>query len=81
MAQFIDHGHNGLLVPHRNPASIAAALNNLLDKPEPFERLGRAACSSHTEGFAPHAILPLQIAAHERAITNAHVRNSTAKYV
>jgi glycosyltransferase involved in cell wall biosynthesis len=39
----IDHEQHGLIVPERDPAALAAAINRLLDEPDAAARLGQAA--------------------------------------
>ncbi|HEV8598779.1 MAG TPA: glycosyltransferase, partial [Gemmatimonadales bacterium] len=41
--EVIEHGHDGLLVPQRNPAALADAIETLLLDPVRRERLGREA--------------------------------------
>ncbi|NBB23595.1 glycosyltransferase [Porphyrobacter sp. SLTP] len=80
MAEIIDHGRTGLLVEHRAPQAIAAALIELLGCPEKCLQLGAAARASVVDRFAPEAILPMQLAAYERAIANARKRPPTRRY-
>lgn len=42
ISELIDHGHNGLLVPQRDPAAFAAALQQLIRDPALRERMGGA---------------------------------------
>ncbi len=41
--QVVDHGHNGLLVPVRDPASLAEAIGRLVADPQRRAAMGRAA--------------------------------------
>ena len=40
---WVDHGRNGLLVPPRDPQSLAQALAGLLEQPDKIRRMGEAA--------------------------------------
>jgi glycosyltransferase involved in cell wall biosynthesis len=46
-------GHNGLLVPARDPNALAAALGRLLDHPEFAARLGASARATIARGHSP----------------------------
>lgn len=39
--ELVEHGRSGLLVPERNPAALAAAIESLLENPERRRELGR----------------------------------------
>jgi glycosyltransferase involved in cell wall biosynthesis len=80
MAEIIEHAQTGLLVPHRDPAAIAMALINLLSSPDKCAQFGLAARDSIAVRFAPETILPLQLAAYDRAIANAQKRAPTQRY-
>jgi glycosyltransferase involved in cell wall biosynthesis len=41
--EWIDHGHNGLLVPQADPSALAQTLAGLLMQPEKARRMGEAA--------------------------------------
>jgi glycosyltransferase involved in cell wall biosynthesis len=45
------HGKNGLLVPKRDPAAVAAAVLDLLDHPERLDRMGRESRALHAARF------------------------------
>lgn len=80
MAEIIDDERNGLLVPNRNPAAIATALNRLLASPETCRQMGAAARQTIVERYAPEVVLPLHLAAYDRAIANAKARVAGRRY-
>jgi glycosyltransferase involved in cell wall biosynthesis len=45
------HGRNGMLVPKRDPAAIAAIVCDLLDHPELLDRMGRESRALHAARF------------------------------
>lgn len=80
MAEIIEHGRTGLLVPPRSPAATAEAIIALLRDPERRAVMGAAARDHIVAAYAPEVILPLQIAAYERAIARAAVRDPLRRY-
>lgn len=50
--ELIQHDHNGLLVPQRDPEALALALAHLLDNPAIRERLGQAGRETITLNFS-----------------------------
>jgi glycosyltransferase involved in cell wall biosynthesis len=74
MAEIIEHGRTGLLVPPRNPRAIADAILTLLRDPERRIAMGRAAREYVTTAYSPDAIGPLQEASYMRAIERAKAR-------
>ena len=74
MAEVIQPGVNGLLVPPHSPKAIASAVLSLLGHPELVSQLGAAARKRVLEHLAPERILPLQLASYERAIARARLR-------
>lgn len=74
MAEVIEHGVSGLLVPPYSPAAIASAVLSLVDDPERVAKLGLAARQRVLQHLAPERILPLQLASYERAIDRADQR-------
>ncbi len=51
IAEVIDDGRNGLLVPAGDVAALAGALKKLLDNPELRRSLGQAARRDHAERY------------------------------
>ena len=51
IAEAIEHGENGLLVPEGDPAALADALEQLIRHPELRHRLGQAARRTAAERF------------------------------
>lgn len=51
IAEAVEHGENGLLVPEGDPAALADALEQLIRQPELRRRLGRAARRTASERF------------------------------
>jgi glycogen(starch) synthase len=74
MAEVIQPGVSGLLVPPHSPSAIAAAVLSLVDHPERVGQLGAAGRQRVLEHLAPQRILPLQLASYERAIARARLR-------
>jgi glycosyltransferase involved in cell wall biosynthesis len=71
MAEMIDDGRTGLLVPPRNSKAIADAILTLLREPERRKAIGRAAREHVKSAYAPDVVAPMQEASYERAITRA----------
>ena len=78
MAEIIDHGHTGLLVPPRDPKALATAIIELLRNPDRRIAMGQAAREYVTAAYAPEVIAPLQEASYARAIerTRRNAANS-----
>lgn len=74
MAEMIEHGRTGLLVPPRDPKAIAAALIHLLRNPEQAAEMGRAARAHVLAAYGPAAIGPLHEESLRRAIALAQSR-------
>lgn len=74
MAELIEDGTSGLLVPPRDPAAIAAAVLRLALEPGLATVLGAAARRHITALLSPARILPLQLASYERALEHAQLR-------
>ncbi|MBN9276299.1 MAG: glycosyltransferase family 4 protein, partial [Hyphomicrobium sp.] len=74
MAEIIEHGRTGLLVPPRKPKAIAEAIIALLRDPERRIAMGRAAREHVSTAYAPEVIGPLQEASYRRAIERARAR-------
>jgi glycogen synthase len=79
MAEIIDHGRTGLLVPPRNPIAIANAILALIDDPEKRISMGRAARDYIIKAHSADVIGPLQEATYHRAIEHAHLRGSASR--
>jgi glycosyltransferase involved in cell wall biosynthesis len=74
MAEIIQPGVSGLLVPPRSPEAIIAAVFWLVEHPERVAQLGAAGRQRVLQHLAPERILPLQLASYERAIARARER-------
>jgi glycosyltransferase involved in cell wall biosynthesis len=74
MAEIIEDGRTGRLVPPRNSAALAKAILGMLGDPPGRERLGRAARDFVSRAFAPKIIGPLQEASYFKAMSRS--RNS-----
>jgi glycosyltransferase involved in cell wall biosynthesis len=68
MAEMIETGRTGLLIPSRNPRAIADAILTLLRDPVRRIAMGIAAREHVARAFSPDAIGPLQEASYRRAI-------------
>lgn len=78
MAEMIDHGRTGLLVPPQSPKEAAAAVITLLRNREHRMEMGRAARAHVLSAYSPEAIAPLQEAVYARAIARAKARRAAA---
>ncbi|MFN3890329.1 MAG: glycosyltransferase family 4 protein [Beijerinckiaceae bacterium] len=76
MAEIIDNGETGLLVPPRSPAAIARAVTDLLRDPDRRSALGLAARKSVLERYSPSVVGPLQEETYRLAIRNAASREA-----
>jgi glycosyltransferase involved in cell wall biosynthesis len=75
MAEMIEHGKTGLLVPPRNPKAIAEAVLSLVGRPQLVRQFAEAGRKAIVEKLAPERILPLQLASYERAIGQCRRRH------
>jgi glycogen(starch) synthase len=71
MAEIVQDGRTGRLVPPRDPDALADAIVAMLDAPEARQAMGRAARAQVVAAYAPQVIGPLQEASYARAITRA----------
>lgn len=78
MAEIIDHGRTGLLVPPRNPRAIAEAILTLMRDPERRIAMGRAAREHVLSAYSPDVIAPLQEASYLRAMNRAGKQSTAA---
>jgi glycosyltransferase involved in cell wall biosynthesis len=78
MAEIIEHGRTGLLVPPKNPRAIAEAILELLNDPARRIAMGRAARAHVTTAYSPEVIGPLQEESYRRAIAHARKRRAAA---
>jgi len=72
MAEILDHGRCGVLVPPMKPEILADAIIRLIKSPEERASLGALARQRVRDVFSAEAILPAQIASYERAIRRVH---------
>lgn len=68
MAEILDGGTCGRLVPPGDPAQLARTIIELLDAPAERARLGRAGRQRILEHYAAAPVLRAQLASYERAI-------------
>jgi len=52
IAEAVEHGRTGLIVPEGDPAALADALASLIERPELRQRLGTAARAVAAERFS-----------------------------
>ncbi|HUI48071.1 MAG TPA: glycosyltransferase family 4 protein [Acidimicrobiia bacterium] len=64
--QTVDHGVNGLRVPPRDPAALAAAVESLLRSPEDRARMGAAGRARALREFDERRVIDAIIAAYRR---------------
>ncbi|MBA3848427.1 MAG: hypothetical protein C0502_00345 [Opitutus sp.] len=76
MADVIEPGVSGLLIPPRAPAAIAAAVLSLLGMPGRCGALAAKGRARVLELLAPERVLPLQLASYARARARAGGRAS-----
>ena len=76
MAEVIEHGVSGLLVPPRDPSAIRDAVLSIVDDPRGSRTMAESGRARITTLLAPERVLPLQIASYERAIARAALRRS-----
>jgi glycosyltransferase involved in cell wall biosynthesis len=69
IAEIIDHGETGLLVPQGNPAAIADGVTRLLDDPEWATSLARAGRRTARHRFAPERITDAEERIYEDVIS------------
>lgn len=68
MAEVVDDGEYGVLVPPKSPTLIAERVSHLLATPAAREELGRKAREEGLRRFSPAAVVPTQLQSYERAI-------------
>ena len=76
MAEMIEQGVSGLLVPPHSPQAIAEAVISLAASPDKVAAFGRAGRARISSLLAPARVFPLQLASYQRAIRQASVRNA-----
>jgi glycogen synthase len=74
MAEIIEEGRTGLLVPPRNPKAIAEAILVLLRDSKRRVAMGSAAREQVIAAYPPDVVGPLQEASYRRAIRRAEIR-------
>lgn len=74
MAEMIEDGRTGLLVPPRDPRAIANAIISMLRDPVRREEMGRAARAHVLKTYSPDVIAPLQEESYLSAIKRARAR-------
>jgi glycogen synthase len=77
MAEIIEHGRTGLLIPPRNHKAIALAMLKLLSDPKLRIAMGTSAREQILRAYGPAVIAPLQEASYARAIEVARRRTLT----
>lgn len=78
MAEVIEPGASGLLVPPRSPSAIRDAVLALVNQPGLAANLGAAARQRIESLLAPVQVLPQQLASYEQAIRRAAARAGRA---
>jgi glycosyltransferase involved in cell wall biosynthesis len=71
MADMIEPGVSGFLVPPRSPGAIRRVLQRLLERPECIASVAATARRRILELLDPAQVLPLQLASYSRAIERA----------
>jgi glycosyltransferase involved in cell wall biosynthesis len=75
--QTVDDGVTGLLVPVRDPAALAAALERLLRSPEDRRRMGAAGRAKAVREFDERVIIDAILAAYERLAPRSSTVNAS----
>jgi glycosyltransferase involved in cell wall biosynthesis len=68
MAELVDGGKYGVLVPPKSPRDIANRVNYLLDNPALRQQLGRRAREEGLRRYTSSVVVPTQLRSYERAI-------------
>ncbi len=71
--QVVDDGRTGLLVPPRDPDSLAIAIERLVSDPERRAAMGRAAMEKAGREFDQQSIIDLTLATYERLLASRGV--------
>jgi glycogen(starch) synthase len=71
MADVIEPGLSGFLVPPHSPDAIADAILSLVNEPARVTSLGESGRRRVLEHLAPARVLPLQLASYRKAIANS----------
>ena len=71
MAEVIEHGVSGLLVPPRSPQAITKAVLALASDPPWARSLAVAGRERVLNLLSPERVLPLQLASYQRALARA----------
>jgi colanic acid/amylovoran biosynthesis glycosyltransferase len=66
--ELVEHGVNGLLVPERDPAAIAAALRELAAAPERWHTMGQCGREAVVERYGLEEVASMTLAAYRRAL-------------
>jgi glycogen synthase len=74
MAEMIEHGISGLLVPPRSPDAICDAVLELVASPSKAASLALGGRDRIVSLLAPNRVLPLQLASYHRAVKKAGLR-------
>jgi glycosyltransferase involved in cell wall biosynthesis len=77
LPQAIDDGVNGLLVPERDPAALAAAIDALLKDPSRARALGQAAREKIVRQFGWARVAERFEAAYERSVTQGRADHTS----
>lgn len=78
MAEIIENGQTGLLVPPNQPKALVEAILNLLNNPKHVQKLGAAARNSVREKYNADVIGPMHEQSYLLAIANAKRRVATS---
>lgn len=76
MAEIIEDGISGLLVPPNSPESITRAVLSLAKNPDLVTRLAEAGRQRVLDLLAPSVVLPFQVAAYRQAIERSKIRRN-----
>ncbi len=76
MSDMITDGVDGFLIQPRQPATLAAKINEVLSLSEQFVAVGAKARARVLSAYSHDAILPQQIAAYEKAIRIRRTRSN-----
>jgi glycosyltransferase involved in cell wall biosynthesis len=78
VAELVEHGRNGLLVPPEDPVALAAALRRLCDDPGAARSMGQEGMRDTRARFGLEGMFSATFALYERVLSSEGPRVGTA---
>lgn len=75
--QWLRNGENGLLVPPKDPAALAAAVRQLLASPDRLLEMGRVGITTIREGFLPAQHVQRLLALYDQVAQSPHAPSAS----